>query len=195
MSLRVIGGACRGRRLLSVRGPLTRPTADRVRESIFNILTGKLAGRTVLDLFAGTGALGIEALSRGADQAVFVDYHRQSLEVIKKNLSRCGLDERARVLRWDITDNLSCLKSKGRQFDLVFMDPPYRKGFEVRTLRHLHKADVLVSGALVVIEHAVDDPLPDGIADFIKTDNRRYGNTSVSLLIYEGADRQQGSTD
>lgn len=186
MSLRVIGGSCKGRRLSTVRGMTTRPTSDRVRESIFNILSGRISEKVVVDLFAGTGALGIEALSRGAARALFVDHSRQALAIIGKNLTVCGLDPLTSIVRWDIRINLTCLKREKPAPDLVFMDPPYHRGYEVKTLTNLHAADILPEGAVVVVEHAAADDLPENVAFFYRNDYRRYGDTAVSFFTYNG---------
>lgn len=188
MSLRVIGGSCKGRRLATVRGQATRPTSDRVRESIFNILMGRLAGSVVLDLFAGTGALGIESLSRGAVRALFVDNSRQALATIDKNVTVCGLTPLSSIIRWDIRKNLACLKREEPGPNLVFMDPPYHQGYEVKTLAHLRAAGVLPDGAVVVIEHAASDDLPENIAFFSRNDYRRYGGTAVSFFTYNSGE-------
>jgi 16S rRNA (guanine966-N2)-methyltransferase len=115
----------------------TRPTTDRIRESLFNILAGSIQDRRVLDLFAGTGALGIEAISRGAASAVFVDQARAALAAIRRNIRDLGLDARTRIIHWDIRKNLNCLASDPQAFDLVFMDPPYETHAVAPALRAL----------------------------------------------------------
>jgi len=127
MGLRIIAGEFKGKKLTSVRGKTIRPTADRTRESMFNILSHRIPGTIVLDLFAGTGALGIEALSRGAESAVFVDNSRGSLSVIRRNVESCALDDRVNIIKWNIEKNLNCLKAVKPGFDLVFIDPPYHR--------------------------------------------------------------------
>ena len=154
MGLRIIGGELKGKRLYSIRGSAVRPTADRLRESIFNILFPCIHGSIVLDLFAGTGAYGIEALSRGAESAVFIDNNKEALSAIKKNLVSCAYDNKARVISWDIRKNLNCLNLiPYSRFDLIFIDPPYDQGLVDLALRHLGDTDSMAKEVMVVIEH------------------------------------------
>lgn len=180
--MRIISGACRGRKLYSLPGTATRPTADRVRESIFNILASGVPGARVLDLFAGTGALGLEALSRGAAAAVFVDLSASVVKLINRNITACRMENRSRAIRWDVAKNLNCLASQETAFDLVFMDPPYAKGFIRPAITHLMRQQVLKNGALIVIEHAAEEPVPGDATELNLTDRRVYGKTLVSFL-------------
>jgi 16S rRNA (guanine966-N2)-methyltransferase len=182
--LRIIAGERRGKTLKSVRGMATRPTADRVRESVFNILSHQVRNAAVLDLFAGTGAMGIEALSRGADAAVFIDDSRDALSVIRKNLEDCRFQDKATIIHWNIEKNLNCLSGVRERFDLVFMDPPYNKNLIVPALGHLLKSNCLKDNALIVIEHGLEQ-IPADISDFCLTDQRKYGKTLVSFFKYD----------
>jgi 16S rRNA (guanine966-N2)-methyltransferase len=184
MPLRVIAGQFKGRRLRTVRGRHTRPTADRTREAIFNILGAAVFRVHLLDLFAGTGAFGIEALSRGAASAVFIEADREAINVLRSNIQACALAGSTAVLRWDAARNLNCLRSREPKFELVFMDPPYGHGLVMPALAHLHAADCVTSGAQLVIEHGRDDPLPDPAPPYHLLDQRRYGKTLVSFLSY-----------
>ena len=182
--MRIIGGRLRGRKLQTFRGSEVRPTADRVRESLFNILGRKFIDANVLDLFAGTGALGIEALSRGARSAVFVDNSAQSLAVLCKNLDRCALRHHCRTIRWDITRNLKCLKEYPETFDLVFLDPPYHCGLVPATLQRLEESGCLASEAVLAAEHEIGAKFDIESSRFTCTDNRRYGRTALSFFSY-----------
>ena len=182
--MRIIGGEFKGRKLHKFRGTDIRPTADRLRESIFNILSHRESGKIVLDLFAGTGAFGIEALSRGAESAVFVDNHMGSTKLIRRNLITCGLEKRARIIKWDITRNLNCLKPMRASFDLIFMDPPYAGRMIKPALHHLHGSRAMADGAWIIVEHANSEPIPDPLPDMVFFDQRRYGKTLVSILRY-----------
>ena len=156
---------------------------DRLREAVFNILTGTIQEALVLDLFAGTGALGIEALSRGARQAVFIDNNREAVALITRNIQQCGLENRSTVLRWDITRNLDCLYRTDKPYDLVFLDPPYERGLVLSTLQFLLQHHFLATAARVVVEHAASEvflPLPNGLD---VTDTRKYGKSLVSFLV------------
>jgi 16S rRNA (guanine966-N2)-methyltransferase len=182
--LRVIGGQRRGKKLHSVPGALTRPTANRVRESVFNILAAEVTDAKVLDLFAGTGVLGLEALSRGARYAVFVDHHRQPLSVIRKNIAACGFDATARVLDADLRLDFNWRFAAGDGFQLVFMDPPYNRDFVLSTLTRLHASQLLEKEAIVVVEHSPRESMGEQVAPFVVKDQRKYGKTLVSFLLY-----------
>jgi 16S rRNA (guanine966-N2)-methyltransferase len=184
MGLRIIGGHLKGKKLKSIHGKLIRPTADRTREAIFNILSNSIAKALVLDLYAGTGALGIEALSRGAERVLFVDNRNVSLSVLKQNIESCGLGEKAGVVKWNIKQNLNCIKSVGQKFDLIFLDPPYNKNMITPSLINLYKSDALKHNSCIVIEHSVDESLPVDLCAFQLADQRKYGKTLVSFLNY-----------
>jgi 16S rRNA (guanine966-N2)-methyltransferase len=182
--VRIIGGKFKGRKLRSVRGNLTRPTSDRIREAIFNIIAFQVHDVRVLDLFAGTGALGIEALSRGARSAVFIDISKASLSILRENLADLALECPTRVIRWDLASNFNCLLSMPRTFDLVFMDPPYNKMMIGPALDQLHSSQILDSGARVIVEHSHQEHFEPDPLQFEIVDRRRYGKTLVSFLRY-----------
>jgi len=182
--LRIISGRFKGKKLHSVRGLTIRPTADRLRESIFNILSHGVLNAVVLDLFAGTGAMGIEALSRGAESAVFVENNPKALSVIHRNITSCCFGKQARIIKWDIKKNLNCLKSAGTPFDLVFLDPPYNRGMVTSALLNLEQTGSLKKGARIVVEHSPQEPIPDPVFMFDIADRRKYGKTLVSFLTY-----------
>ena len=182
--LRIIGGTLRGKRLQSIKGNHVRPTANRLRESVFNILSPVVGGSIILDLFAGTGALGIEALSRGAKSAVFIDGLPPSVFTVKANVAACDLSDRATVIRWDIVRNLKCLYHIKPLFDLVFMDPPYHKNMVVPTLLNLAECGSLKHASLVVVEHGRHELIPSKSLYFHLSDQRNYGKTLVSFLRY-----------
>lgn len=185
MGLRIIGGELKGKRLHSIRGTAIRPTADRLRESIFNILFSCIHGASVLDLFAGTGAYGIEALSRSAESAVFIDNNKAALSVIKNNLVACAYDNRARVIDWDISRNLSCLNLiPYSRFNLIFIDPPYDQGLVDLTLRHLGDSDCMAKEVIIVVEHSYHETISRERIAFEIKDQRRYRKTLVSFLTY-----------
>jgi 16S rRNA (guanine966-N2)-methyltransferase len=161
----------------------TRPTADRVRESIFNILGYRVRDAAVLDLFAGTGAMGIEALSRGAESVVFADVKPAALGALKKNVISCSLENRTRTIKWNILKNLNILHKHEPAFSLVFIDPPYDKNMVQPTLSNLVRSQCLENGATLVIEHAMMETIPQDLPGFDISDQRRYGKTLVSFLI------------
>jgi 16S rRNA (guanine966-N2)-methyltransferase len=179
--VRVTGGALKGRRLYPLRGLAIRPTSDYLRESIFNILAGGVEDAVVLDLFAGTGSLGIEALSRGAATAVFVDKAPQAIKTVIRNIHTCCVEGRSTILKRDVLRGLSFLRSRDELFDLVFVDPPYDKGFVRRTLELLGRAKSISNSASIIVEHSKREVLPEMIACFILSDQRWYGKTLVSF--------------
>ncbi len=179
--MRIIGGDLKGRKLRPIRGMTIRPTSDRLRESLFNILGDRVQNAVVLDLFAGTGALGIEALSRGARLAVFIDRYKGALSAVAENLRQCGIQDRARVVRWDMVRGLSCIRDHQPPFTLVFMDPPYERNLVAPALNHLAESRALASKSLIIVEHSAHEPAPEPPGEWRFADQRRYGKTLVSF--------------
>jgi 16S rRNA (guanine966-N2)-methyltransferase len=192
--MRIISGTSRGRKLATPRSLSLRPTSDRVKESIFNILQDKVDGRVVLDLFAGTGNLGIEALSRGAKRAVFVEKGRHAIQLIQRNLAQLGFGEKSEILEKDVNRAIGILKQRGECFDLVFMDPPYQKGWIENTLMKLGSHPIYGSGSILVVEHNRREPLPHRLVGWDLIRQRRIGDTVLSFLTRLGADHERGIT-
>ena len=182
--MRIIGGELKGRKLLSARGYHTRPTADRTREAIFNILGSRVHGAMVLDLFAGTGALGIESISRGAERVVFIDTHKRAISVLHRNIDAFSLEKKTTVIQWNILKNLDCIQSIDHAVDLVFMDPPYNQHLIEPSLLNLHRSGCLASGARLIVEHSQFEAIPQSDLPFELMDRRQYGKTLVSFLDY-----------
>ena len=180
--MRIITGKARGARLKSPKGLMTRPTSDRIKESLFSILGGRVVGRRVLDLFAGTGSLGLEALSRGAASAVFVD--RATEHVLRENAEHTRLNETARILRGDVFSVLSRLAAESAVFDLVFCDPPYHRGLWERALTALDASPVLSEGALVIVESGEDEKEIPPLSRLSLVREERYGHTT-RVRIFE----------
>ena len=176
--MRVITGTARGRKLGQLQGMDTRPTTDQVKESIFNIIQFDIEGRRVLDLFAGTGQLGIEALSRGAESAVFVERRKDALQAIRENLEACGFSDRARVVNGDA---MSYLKS-GEKFDLIFLDPPYASGLLQQALEDIARFDICRRHGIIVAESAADKTLPPLSSPYSIYREYRYGK--IKLTVY-----------
>lgn len=179
--MRVISGKLKGKKLFSVKGQNLRPTSDRVKEAIFDILQDQIRGQKVLDLFAGTGALGIEALSRGAGGAVFVEGSPQSLVALRRNIEVCGLQEQVEVLAREAQTGIKILEARGESFELIFLDPPYRRGLARRVLQALSKSSIVSPGTLIVAEHSLSEEL-DSIPSWQRVDLRRYRRTQVSFF-------------
>lgn len=187
--MRVISGSKRGVRLGSPKGLSTRPTTDRIKESLFNILSPALYGCSFLDLFAGSGSIGIEALSRGAREAVFVDKNRQALGVIKENIEKTNFSDKATVLGMDCFAAVKLLKEKGMKFDIIFMDPPYYSTFIQNILDETDFLDILNNEGIVVVEQAKDEAELDseGLEVFRIKD---YGRTT-KMTFLKGVEEQK----
>lgn len=181
--MRIIAGELKGRRLNTLKGKQTRPTSDRLRETIFNILSFRTRQSVVLDLFAGTGAMAIEALSRGAESAVLIESSPQAISLIEQNIRAVSLEKKARVIRWNILHNLNPLQHIQPLFNLVFMDPPYNQKMIVPALHHLLETRSLDEDACIVIEHSVLEDIDHNLSGLEIYDQRIYGNTLVSFLF------------
>jgi 16S rRNA (guanine966-N2)-methyltransferase len=180
--MRIISGTSKGRKLITQRGQSLRPTSDRVKESIFNILGEEVEGKVVLDLFAGTGNLGIEALSRGAKKAFFVEKRRQALRLIQRNLLQCGMEDRSEILPKDVNRAIGILNQRGESFDLILMDPPYEKGLIQKTLLKLQSFRIYHEDSILLIEHDRREPLPNIASRWDLIRQRRIGDTVISFL-------------
>ncbi len=177
--MRIIAGAFRGMRLHGPKGDKVRPTIDRVREAIFSMLTPEVQDARVLDLFAGTGAMGLEALSRGAAISVFVDQSADSVRLIRENIGLCRAELKSRVIREPVLSAIRRLASQNELFDIIFLDPPYGKGFVQETLEILE--EVAQADAVVIAEHYLKDVLPETLGPWTKDRERRYGDTLISI--------------
>ncbi len=184
--MRIISGTSRGRRLSAPSGHTLRPTSDRVKESIFNILGAEVEGKAVLDLFAGTGNLGIEALSRGAKKTIFVERAREAIRMIQKNLIRCGFSDEAEIIPKEVNRAIGILEARKESFDLILMDPPYEKGWIQRTLVKLNNHNIYHEGSALVIEHGRREPLPQKTGRWTIIKQRMIGDTVISFLQANG---------
>lgn len=180
--MRVIAGTARSIPLLSREGMETRPTADRVKEAEFNIIQFEIEGRSVLDLFGGSGQLGIECLSRGAKDAVIVDQSSEAVAVIKENLHRTKLAEQAQVVQ---SDYLSFLSNCTKTFQLIFLDPPYRENFLENALKRISEIDILSSGGIIICEHSSNQVLSSDFSGLIRGKPHRYGKTTLTVFRKE----------
>lgn len=180
--MRVIAGEFKGQRLKVPRGRRTRPTSDQVRTACLDTLAPWLPGARFLDLFAGAGAVGIEALSRGAAECVFVETDRAALTALSENLSRLGLARRARVLSRDALGAVEALKREGVRFDVIFLDPPYGRPLAHDTLARLADGALLAPSALVVVQHFTKAPLPGEIGRLAAFKHRRFGETTLTFF-------------
>ena len=176
--MRVISGIAKGVNLKTPDGMATRPTADRVKEAMFSIIQFDLPGARVLDLFGGTGQLGIEALSRGAKSAVFVDAQDQACKLIRENLKRTKFESIGRVIR---SDYLSFLKNNAEQFDIIFLDPPYVEVFLENALNFITEIDILQTNGIIVTERPIEKALALEFPGYIRSRDYKYGKTYVTI--------------
>ncbi|MFZ0450533.1 MAG: 16S rRNA (guanine(966)-N(2))-methyltransferase RsmD [Desulfatiglandaceae bacterium] len=184
--MRITGGQARGRLLASLKGLDIRPTSDRVREAIFDLIGHEMEGRIVLDLFAGTGSLGLEALSRGASTAFFADYSQKALTMIRKNIALCDFEHCSRVVKRDLTRGLpKAYPFLKKTFHLVFMDPPYSKGFIPMVLQNLSTSPSLAAQCLIVAESSKNEQPLSRVGPISMRDTRSYGDTRITIYSYE----------
>lgn len=176
--MRIIAGEYKGRRLESPADYSVRPTTDKVKEALFSILTEKIWGSRVLDLFSGTGNLGIEALSRGARECVFCDSSRESLRLIKSNIAHCKAQDGARIVPGDFRKTLANLEG---EFDIILLDPPYGKGFLEPAFEIISQQSLLAEDGVIVAEHRKEEEIPDELYGFTKIKERKYGVIKLSI--------------
>ncbi|HSL91736.1 MAG TPA: 16S rRNA (guanine(966)-N(2))-methyltransferase RsmD [Candidatus Limnocylindrales bacterium] len=179
--MRIVAGKWRGRPLRAPKGLAVRPTSDRVREAIFDILGGGVEGASVLDLFAGSGALGLEAISRGASRGVFVESDPAAFGFLRKNIESLGAGE-AEAILLDYRQALRRLGARSMRFDLVFLDPPYGKGLAADAAARLSRAEIVAPGGTVAVEEAVRTPEAAFPEAWELSADRRYGDTRVMLF-------------
>ena len=176
--MRVITGKARGVQLKTPEGLLTRPTADKVKEACFSIINFEIPGARVLDLFGGTGQLGIEALSRGAKSAVFVDAREESCRLIRENLKRTKLEADGKVIRSDYMDYLRRCRER---FDIIFLDPPYAEEFLENALKRITEIDILQSDGIIVTERPLGKELPWEFDGYTRSRDYKYGKTLLTI--------------
>ena len=186
--MRIITGTAKGKRLETLEGEATRPTSERIKEAIFSSIQFEVENRRVLDLFAGSGQMGLEALSRGADRATFIDSSREAMEIVKKNAKTTGLDDSCHYLVSDWKNYIR--KASGREkFDLVFIDPPYAMECCADAAAYLAEREVIIPGALVVLESGTEELAADDerLVGYEIIKSTHYGKkTFVNILLYKG---------
>lgn len=176
--MRIITGDYKGRRLYVPKDKYIRPTTDKVKEAIFSILASQVYDSTVLDLFAGTGNLGLEALSRGAAHCYFGDHSRTSLRLINENIEYCRAREKSTVIPGDFKKVISMVKEP---CDIIFLDPPYQQNMTLDCFQYIEDADILSDDGIIIAEHGKKELLPDQIGSFQKVKERKYGTIVISM--------------
>lgn len=181
--MRIIAGTYKSRKINFPKSKLTRPMTDRTKETLFNILGGLVTGKHVLDLYAGSGSIGLEALSRGAVDATFVDTADWAVKVIDKNLSELGLQRKGEVIRSDVFKAISKLEKQGRNYSLIFVDPPFNKGLVKKTLMKLCQSDIVAPFAQIVVGHSQHEELPELPPVFNLVRSKRIGQAYLSFYF------------
>jgi len=183
--MRIISGSARGRRLKEPMGMDTRPTTDKVKESLFNIIQFELEGRRVLDLFAGTGQLGLEALSRGAEHCTFVDRRREAADLVKENVKLCRFEGQARVVQGE---SQAFLRACGEKFDVIFLDPPYQTNLLESALTSILEFDILGNHGIIVCESSQERELPVLPPPYERGREYRYGKIKLAVFRRPGSE-------
>jgi len=179
--MRVISGTAKGHKLKSLDGMATRPTADKIKESLFNILLPIISDTYVLDLFAGTGSIGIEALSRGAEFAVFIDKNPSAVKIIRENLIHTKLQDKSKIYNADYKKYINNIYDGERAFDIIFIDPPYNKGLIIPAMQLIGEKKLLSPDGLIVVEHGKEENIPEQIGDFKAIRKQDYGRTIITF--------------
>lgn len=182
--MKVIAGSAKGIPLKTIKEWSTRPTIARVKESLFNIIQTRIPEAVVLDCFSGSGSLCIECLSRGAKEAVFFEQNPQAVKIILENLKKTKLLDQSVILQGDARKSLSRIFKKGYTFDIIFLDPPHKKGLGFEMMERISNLHLLHSSGIIVAEHHTEEDYPEEISGFILYDRRQYGNTTLSF--YKG---------
>jgi len=188
--MRIIAGTLKGQQLVTPRGHRTRPTADQVRIALLDTLMPHLPGARFLDLFAGAGGVGLEALSRGAGRAVFVESDAAAFEALRRNIAALRLQAQTRIVRGDAVRALGMLAAQEERFDLVFLDPPYGAGLVEKTLARLGEGPLTAPAAIVVAQHFTKQPPPDAVGILGAFRARRFGETTLTFFRAGAYDAQ-----
>ena len=183
--MRVISGKARGLKLNAPKNDDVRPTTDRVKESLFNIINPYIMDSHILDLFAGTGSLGIECLSRGANKCIFVDNSKESINIVKSNIKKARVENESIVLNLDFKSAVNSLALKNEKFDVIFMDPPYYKNMFSDALGGIDNNNLLKEDGIIVVEHDTKDEFPENIGRLYKNREKKYGNTTLTFYKME----------
>jgi len=191
LSVRVISGSAKRTSLKMPGGGKVRPTADRVKEALFNILGPRVVGAEILDLFAGSGALGIEALSRGGVRCVFVEKDRRVMSTLKENLRITKLLPKADLINNDVKKGLKLLARQGSSFDIIFMDPPYLQEWEIIVLEEIARLQLLKTGGVVVVESHKNQSFPDKVSWLIKVRSEKYGDTVLTFFTKTNGQKEE----
>ena len=185
MSLRVISGKARGLKLDTPKNQDVRPTTDRVKESLFNMISSYIMDSNILDLFAGTGSLGIECLSRGAKNCIFVDKSKDSINIVRSNIKKARVENESMILNVDFKGAVKKLSTQNQKFDVIFMDPPYYENMFIECLKSIDEFNLLDEDGIIVVEHDTKDLFEESIGRLNKSREKKYGNTTLTFYKLE----------
>lgn len=179
--MRIVAGEAKNHRIKSQKGHMVRPTLERVKESLFGILNPYINDAVFLDLFSGTGNIALEALSRGAKRAVMIEHNEEAVKIIIENVNSMGFEDKCRAYRNDAFRAVEILSNKREEFDIIFIDPPYKEELCTKAVEHVMKHGLLKANGLIVCEHYALESMPDEIGTLRKSDERKYGNTILTF--------------
>lgn len=182
--MRIITGIAKGRKLLSPIGSETRPTLDRIKQSMFNIIQFNIPGKNVLDMFSGTGSLGLEAVSRGAKHCVLVDKSPNTFPLLKENVENLGFTDKCKLYNMDSYEVLNKLKAEDEIFNIIFIDPPYMKDMIPKAIEKVEELNLLHKDGLIVTKIDTQEEIFEGTSNIILKDKRKYGNTTVCIYAW-----------
>lgn len=183
--MRIITGLAKGRRIEAPEGEGTRPTADKVKGAIFNILNNKVVEASVLDMFSGTGNLGLEALSRGASRCIFIEKEQKAFQILKKNITSLGFEEICEMYHQDAYIAIEKIKKRGLKLDIIFLDPPYGRQMVIKAIEEISRLDILDYNGIIISEYDEKDNLPDKIGKIEAYRTEKYGRTKVTFWSME----------
>lgn len=183
--MRIISGKARGKKLKPPEGDHIRPTLDRVKENLYNMIGLSVRDAVVLDLFSGTGGIGIEAISRGAEKVYFVDNNKNSYELTKHNVKISNLQDSAVILNMEAESALLKFEKQGLKFDMIFLDPPYNKGIVQKILQQLEKYNIMQDKGIVIVETDRDEETPEKLGKFFKLKEKSYSSTKITFYGVE----------
>lgn len=184
--MKIIAGQAKGRKLKTLEGRKIRPTSGRVKEALFNILSTIVVGKEILDLFAGTGSLGLEALSRGASGATFVDKDKDAFKILCSNIKLLEFEERSKTFFMDAFRAVKKFGREKKKYDIIFIDPPYGNNLYEKILIGLIDEEIVSKDGMIIVEHPSSKKLKDNYKCFIKVKSQKYGNTLISIYTKEG---------
>ncbi|MBM7654094.1 16S rRNA (guanine(966)-N(2))-methyltransferase RsmD [Neobacillus cucumis] len=188
--MRVVSGSCKGRPLKAVPGNTTRPTTDKVKEALFNMIGPYFDGGIGLDLFAGSGGLGIEGISRGLEKVIFIDREPKAIHVIQENIKACKMEEKSEVYRNDAERALKALIKRSMTFDYIFLDPPYKKQQLVNLMEKMDQQELVNPDGVIVCEHSFDVELPSLVGRFKQIKHEKYGVIAVTIYSKLGNEEE-----